>query len=142
VGGIIAIVVAVLAVFLVMYHGGGVAITPLRGTHSGNLEEYFGSPVVSQVGTGTMCTLPNGTVKVVFTLNSNANVQIIGITIEGYGLQVYGVMKALTPGINHVTIYLPNTSGYTFQPGSIYVLILGLSDRATVQVAVTYVGQC
>jgi len=224
VGGIIAIVVAVLAVFLVMHHSGGVAITPLGGTlyynpyndelianitlnstgkititsatirgtsisstnitpntllpgenevfitfnsvtqqelgnlqgytiiltlSNGeqisvvaNLEEYFGSPTVIQVGTGTMCTLPNGTVKVVLFLHSNANVQIISIAIVGYESQGYGVMKTLTPGINNVTIYLPNTSGYTFQPGATYTLSLGLSYGATILVAAVYVGQC
>jgi len=107
-----------------------------------NLEEYFGSPTVIQVGTGTMCTLPNGTVKVVLFLHSNANVQIISIAIVGYESQGYGVMKTLTPGINNVTIYLPNTSGYTFQPGATYTLSLGLSYGATILVAAVYVGQC
>jgi hypothetical protein len=226
VGGIIAIVVAVLAVFLVMHHSGGVAsggvaITPLGGTlyynpyndelianitlnstgkititsatirgtsisstnitpntllpgenevfitfnsvtqqelgnlqsytiiltlSNGeqisvvaNLEEYFGSPTVIQVGTGTMCTLPNGTVKVVLFLHSNANVQIIGVYFNS---QTYSVMKTLTRGINNVTIYFPNTSGYTFQQGATYQLSLGLSDGATILVAVVYVGQC
>jgi hypothetical protein len=106
-----------------------------------NLEEYFGSPTVIQVGTGTMCTLPNGTVKVVLTLRSNANVQIISIAIVGYESQGYGEIT-LKPGINTVTIYFPNTSGYTFQPGTTYQLSLGLSDGATIQVAVVYVGQC
>jgi hypothetical protein len=223
VGGIIAIVVAVLAVFLVMHHSGGVAITPLGGTlyynpyndelianitlnstgkititsasirgtsisstnitpntllpgenevfitfnsvtqqelgnlqsytiiltlSNGeqisviaNLEEYFGSPTVIQVGTGTMCTLPNGTVKVVLFLHSNANVQIVSSTILGSELQGYGEIT-LKPGINNVTIYFPNTSDYTFQPGTTYQLSLGLSDGATIQVAAVYVGQC
>jgi hypothetical protein len=223
VGGIIAIVVAVLAVFLVMHHSGGVAITPLGGTLCynpyndelianitlnstgkitiinasirgtsisstnitpntllpgenevfitfnsvtqqelgnlqsytiiltlsngeqisvvANLEEYFGSPTVNQVGTGTMCTLPNGTVKVVLTLQSNANVQIVSSTILGSELQGSGEIT-LTRGINTVTIYFPNTSGYTFQPDATYQLSLGLSDGATIQVAATYVGQC
>ena len=237
VGGIIAVVVAVLAVFLVMYHSGGVSITPLGGTHSGgvaitpqggtlcynpfnnelianitlnstgkitiisasirgtsisstnitpntllpgensvvitfnsvtqqelgnmqsyniiltlsngeqisvvaNMEEYYGLPTVNQVGTGTMCTLPNGTVKAVFTLHSNANVQIVSGAIVGTGLQAYSSEIPLTPGINTVTIYFPNTSGNTFQPGSVYQLSLGLSDGTTIQVAVKYVGQC
>jgi hypothetical protein len=228
VGGIIAIVVAVLAVFLVMHHSGGVAsggvaITPLGGTLCynpyndelianitlnstgkititsasirgtsisstnitpntllpgenevfitfnsvtqqelgnlqsytiiltlsngeqisvvANLEEYFGSPTVSQIGTGTMCTLPNGTVKVVLTLQSNANVQIVSSTILGSELQGHGEIT-LKPGINNVTIYFPNTSGYTFQLGATYALSLALSDGATIQVAATYVGQC
>jgi hypothetical protein len=230
VGGIIAIVVAVLAVFLVMYHGGGVAITggvtitpqggtlcynpfndelianitlnstgkitiisaSIRGTSISstnitpntllpgenivtitfnsvtqqelgnlqsynviltlgngeqisvvaNLEEYFGTPTVTQVGTGTMCTLPNGTVKAVFTLHSTGNVQIVSSAIVGTGLQAYSSEIPLTRGINTVTIYFPNTSGNTFQPGATYQLSLGLSDGTTVQVAATYVGQC
>ncbi|MFP3234181.1 MAG: DUF973 family protein [Sulfolobaceae archaeon] len=224
VGGIIAIVVAVLAVFLVMYHSGGVAITPqggtlcyypfndelianiilnstgkitmtsasIRGTSiystnitpntllpgenvviitfnsvtqqelgnlpsytiiltlgngeqisvAANLEEYFGTPTVTQVGTGTMCTLPNGTVKAVFDLHSTGNVQIVSSSIVGTELQGIGSEIPLKPGINQVTIYFPNTSGNTFQPDATYQLSLGLSDGTTVQVAVTYVGKC
>jgi hypothetical protein len=107
-----------------------------------NMEEYFGAPTVTQVGTGTMCTLPNGTVKAVFSLHSTANVQIVGSAIVGTELQAYGSEIPLTRGINTVTIYFPNTSGYTFQPGSTYQLSLGLSDGTTVQVAVQYVGHC
>ncbi|MEJ2777224.1 DUF973 family protein [Sulfolobaceae archaeon RB850M] len=221
VGGIIAIVVAVLAVFLVMHHSGGVAITPLGGTLCynpyndelianitlnstgkitiinasirgtsisstnitpntllpgenevfitfnsvtqqelgnlqsytiiltlsngeqisvvANLEEYFGSPSVSQVGTGTMCTLPNGTVKVVLSLRSNAKVQIIGVYFDS---QTYSVMKTLTPGINNVTIYLPNTSVSTIPPDVTLTLTLALSDGTAIGVTVFYVGQC
>jgi hypothetical protein len=222
VGGIIAIVVAVLAVFLVMHHSGGVAITPLGGTlyynpyndelianitlnstgkititsasirgtsisstnitpntllpgenevfitfnsvtqqelgnlqsytiiltlSNGeqisvvaNLEEYFGAPSVSQLGTGTMCTLPNGTVKVVLTLRSNTNVQISGVYFDS---QTYSVMKTLTPGINNVTIYfLPNTSVSTIPPDVTLTLTLDLSDGDTITVTAFYVGQC
>jgi hypothetical protein len=226
VGGIIAIVVAVLAVFLVMHHSGGVAsggvaITPLGGTLCynpyndelianitlnstgkititsatirgtsifstnitpntllpgenevfitfnsvtqqelgnlqsytiiltlsngeqisvvANLEEYFGGPSVSQIGTGTMCTLPNGTVKVVLTLRSNANVQITGVYFNS---QTYSVMKTLTRGINNVTIYLPNTSVSTIPPDVTITLALNLNVGTTIAVAVVYVGQC
>jgi hypothetical protein len=229
VGGIIAIVVAVLAVFLVMQHSGGVAITggvvitpqvgtlcynplndelianitlnstgkititsaSIRGASISstnitpntllpgenvvtitfnsvtqqelgnlqsyniiltlsngeqisvvaNMEEYLGAPTVTQVGTGTMCTLPNGTVKAVFTLHSTGNVQIVSSTIVGTELQGYSSEIPLKPGTNHVTIYFPNTSGYTFQPDATYQLSLGLSDGTTVEVTVTYVGQ-
>ena len=106
-----------------------------------NMEEYFGLPTVTQVGTGTMCTLPNGTVKAVFSLHSTANVQIVSSTIVGTKLQAYSSEIPLTLGINTVTIYFPNTSGNTFQPGSTYTLSLGLSDGTTILVAVTYVGQ-
>ena len=104
-----------------------------------NLEEYFGGPSVSQVGTGTMCTLPNGTVKVVLTLRSNANVKIIGVYFNS---QTYSVMKTLTRGINNVTIYLPNTSVSMLQPGDTITLALDLNVGTTIAVTATYVGQC
>jgi hypothetical protein len=110
-----------------------------------------GTPTVTQVGTGTLSsymsnvTANNKTVTVThyvatFTLHSTGTVQIVSASIVGTNITATNLPSMpLTAGVNTVTISFPS-SGFTPQPGSTYQISIGLSDGATVQVAVTYTG--
>jgi len=110
-----------------------------------------GTPTVTQVGTGTLSpstlkvTVNNKTTSVpiyvaVITLHSTGTVQIVSATIVGTNITATSLPSApLTAGANTVTITFP-ANGFTPQPGSTYQISIGLSDGATVQVAVTYTG--
>jgi hypothetical protein len=110
-----------------------------------------GTPTVTQVGTGVLSTVTsnvtanNKTVTVVhyvatFTLHSTGTVQIVSASIVGTGVTATSLPTTpLTAGVNTVTITFP-ANGFTPQPGTTYQISIGLSDGATVQVAVTYTG--
>jgi len=100
-----------------------------------------GTPTVTQVGTGTIYSTSNG-YQATITLQSSGNVKIVSAMIVGTADSVgSGSITGyqLSTGVNTVTINFPS-DGYTLQPGATYQISLGLSDGATVQVAVTYVG--
>jgi hypothetical protein len=101
-----------------------------------------GTPTVTQVGTGTLCySSTYNNYEAVITLHSTGNVQIVSATIVGTGVTATGFStQSLTAGPNTVTISFPSTSSFTPQPGATYQISIGLSDGATVQVAVTYTG--
>ena len=100
-----------------------------------------GTPTVTQVGTGTLTTGTNG-YQAIITLHSTGTVYIVSATIVGTSDSV-GTADitgtSLGAGVNTVTICFPSDS-FTPQPGSTYQISIGLSDGATVQVAVTYTG--
>jgi hypothetical protein len=106
-----------------------------------------GTPTVTQVGTGTLSPYPSGNGQpkyyvATITLHSTGSVQIVSATIVGTSdsvgtASIYDYQ--LNAGVNTVIITFP-TTGFTPQPGSTYQISIGLSDGATVQVAVTYTG--
>jgi hypothetical protein len=106
-----------------------------------------GTPTVTQVGTGSLSpVISNGKIQyyvAVITLHSTGNVQIVSATIVGTNDSVGTadiLGTSLSAGGNTVTITFPTTSGFNPQPGGNYQISIGLSDGATVQVAVSYTG--
>jgi hypothetical protein len=101
-----------------------------------------GTPTVTQVGTGTLSGSSSTGYQAVITLHSTGNVQIVSATIVGTSDSVGTASitgASLSAGVNTVTITFPADS-FTPQQGSTYQISIGLSDGATVQVAVTYTG--
>jgi hypothetical protein len=104
-----------------------------------------GTPTVTQVGTGTLYNSGNGYYTATVTLHSTGNVQIVSASIVGTSVtanafSVVGGSNTLTAGANTVVISFPSTNTFNPQPGSTYQISIGLSDGATVQVAVTFTG--
>jgi hypothetical protein len=104
-----------------------------------------GTPTITQVGTGTLQEVTMGGqtyYQATFTLQSTGQAQIVSAFIVGSADSVGAASitgYSLTTGINTVTIDFP-TTGFNPQPGATYQISLGLTDGASVQVAVTYVG--
>jgi hypothetical protein len=99
-----------------------------------------GTPTVTQIGTGTLSPTSTG-YQAVITLHSTGTVTIVSATIVGTNVTATGFStQTLNAGANTVTISFPSTTGFTPQPGSTYQISIGLSDGATVQVAVSYTG--
>jgi hypothetical protein len=99
-----------------------------------------GTPTVTQVGTGALYYY-NGNYIAVITLHSTGTVQIESASIVGTNVTAKGFStQTLSAGGNTVTIYFPSTTGFNPQPGGNYQISIGLSDGATVQVAVSYTG--
>jgi len=102
-----------------------------------------GTPTVTQVGTGILefVHINNATgnyncYKAILTLKSTGNVKIVSASIVGTSVTATGYStQTLTTGINTVTITFPAT-GFKPQTGATYQISIGLSDGATVQVAV------
>ncbi|AOL17796.1 hypothetical protein BFU36_09595 [Sulfolobus sp. A20] len=100
---------------------------------------FGGTPTVTQIGTGTISSSSG---SATFVLKSSGNVQIVSASIVGTTISVgssditvIGESSAsLTAGVNTVSIDFGTSSN--LQPGSTYTISLGLSDGATVQVAV------
>jgi len=99
-----------------------------------------GTPTVTQVGTGTL-SYSGGNYVATITLHSTGNVQIVSASIVGTPESASITSYQLTAGVNTVTIDFQSTNnGFNPQPGTTYQISIGLSDGATVQVAVTYTG--
>ncbi|AOL16913.1 hypothetical protein BFU36_09560 [Sulfolobus sp. A20] len=95
---------------------------------------FGGTPTVTQVGTGTISPgSSNNCATATFVLKSSGNVQIVSAIIVGTTYSGTPTTIDLTAGPNTVTITF---NGFTPQAGSTYTISLGLSDGATVQVAV------
>ena len=100
-----------------------------------------GTPTVTQVGTGVLYYNSKNQLVATITLHSTGNVQIVSATIVGTSVTATSFSnQTLTAGGNTVTIYFPSTTSFTPQPGTTYQISIGLSDGATVQVAVSYTG--
>jgi hypothetical protein len=106
-----------------------------------------GIPTVTQVGTGVLCTYTTSNARsttsyevAILALQSTGNVKIVSASIVGTSVTATGYsIQTLNTGINTVTIYFP-TTGFKPHTGATYQISIGLSDGATVQVAVTYLG--
>ncbi|AOL17795.1 hypothetical protein BFU36_09590 [Sulfolobus sp. A20] len=100
---------------------------------------FGGTPTVTQIGTGTISpgSSNNNYYVASFVLKSSGNVQIVSASIVGTTISVASSIS-LSAGFNTVSITFStaNANGFSFQPGSTYTISLGLSDGATVQVAV------
>uniref|UniRef100_A0A0F2LNT3 DUF973 family protein n=1 Tax=Candidatus Aramenus sulfurataquae TaxID=1326980 RepID=A0A0F2LNT3_9CREN len=98
---------------------------------------FGGTPQVTQIGTGII-NINGG--YATFDLHSTGNVQIVSATIVGTtysaspaSITVGSGGNTLTAGVNSVTV---NFGTVNLQPGATYTISLGLSDGATVSVAV------
>ncbi|BCU70830.1 DUF973 family protein [Stygiolobus caldivivus] len=99
-----------------------------------------GTPTVTQVGTGSLTGSPSTGYTATIVLHSTGTVQIESASIVGTNVSATGATYTLSAGPNTITLSFPSGNGFTPQPGSTYQISLGLSDGATVQVAVSYTG--
>lgn len=102
---------------------------------------FPGTPVVTQVGTGTIY-YNNGEYIAVIDLHSTGTVTIVNAELAGIQPSPTPVSSTIYAGYNTVTISIPasDISG-SLQPGATYTISLGLSDYETVNVAVIYEPQ-
>mgnify|MGYP001773064216 CR=1 FL=1 len=104
-----------------------------------------GTPTVTQVGSGSMEGVTNNGqlqyYQATFTLHTSGPVSIESVSLVGTSDSgtVVG-STSLTAGANTITVTFPTGNGFNPQPGTTYQISVGLSDGATVQVAVQYTG--
>jgi len=99
-----------------------------QGTFYGVLCGCYNCARVGEVGTGYITELSNGTWELHAKIESNINVNLIGIVFSGEEIPANIQIR---PGLNNITVTMGNL---TFMPGATYTLSLVLNDGETVTI--------
>jgi len=97
-------------------------------TFYGILSGCYNCERVEEVGTGYITELSNGTWELHAKIESNINVNLIGIVFSGEEIPANIQIR---PGLNNITVTMGNL---TFMPGATYTLSLVLNDGETVTI--------